>query len=402
MSSVVAYLSRGRLLVQSPDESAREVESPFARQTMERRERQRQARGWQESSGLWGNMGMTEDNPLEAMASQVAVRRPIRFSSLASGHNTGDLFYLLDLHGVNGLFRYNTERDEETRLMHRNDFPARDLAYHAESESLALSLPREDGTVGIVVGENDGRFLRDITLGDSLDESAQWLPGEHRRLVFQSAGFLRDHLGYQRGLSPYRIEQADLDAEKFDVLLEDPDFDLLHPRVTDDGTLYFIRRPYRPQGHQHRGLGTVLKDIVLYPVRFLIGVHHFFSFFSTAFGGPPLIASGGAKRPQTPEARFIMLSGQAIDLHKRQQKGTPESPAGLVPDDWQLVRRSTDGEETVLAEGVVHYDINGDGEILVTNGSVIRRISADGKSTRIATDQLIERVAFVPNSNPGV
>ncbi|WP_166828151.1 hypothetical protein [Thalassoroseus pseudoceratinae] len=398
MSFMVAYLSRGRLLVQSPGESAREVESLFARQTQERRERQRQARGWQESSGLWGNMAM-EENPLEAMAANVAVRRPIRFSSLAPGHDSGDVFYLLDLHGVNGLFRYNAARDEETRLMHRNDFPARDLAYHAASKSLAFSLPREDGSVGIVVGENDGRFLRDITLGDSLDESAQWVPGEKRRLVFQSAGFLRDHLGYPRGMSPYRIEQADLESETFEVLLEESDSDLLHPRVTDDGDLYFIRRPYRFQGPQRRKLGTTLKDIVLYPVRFLIGMHHFFSFVTTAFGGPPLISSGGPKRQQTPEARFIMLSGQAIDLHKLQQKSTPDSPAGLVPNDWQLVCRKPNGDETVLAEGVVHYDLNSAGEILVTNGSVIRKISADGKTDRIATDQLIERVAFVPVTN---
>ena len=398
MSSEVAYLSLGRLLVQSPGESAREVESLFARQTTERRERQRQARGWQETSGLWGNMAM-EENPLEAMQANVAVRRPIRFSALTAGQNSGDVFYLLDLHGVSGLFRYNTSRDEETRLMHRNDFPARDLTYHAESESLAFSLPREDGTVGIVVGEKDGRFLRDITVGDSLDENAQWVPGEKRRIVFQSAGFLRDHLGYQRGLSPYRIEQADLDAESFEVVLEESDFDLLHPRITDDGTLYFIRRPYRPQGSQRRSVGATLKDIALYPVRLLIGVHHFFNFFSMAFGGPPLTTSGGPKRHQTPEARFIMLSGQAIDLHKIQQKSTPEAPAGLVPSDWQLVRRSSDGEETVLAEGVVHYDLNAAGDVVFTDGSVIRKISSDGKTNRIASDQLIERVAFVPSAN---
>ncbi len=398
MSSEVAYLSRGRLLVQSPGAAAREVESPFARQTTERRERQRQARGWQETSGLWGNMAM-EENPLEAMQANVAVRRPIRFSALTAGRNTGDVYYLLDLHGVSGLFRYNTGRDEEIRLMHRNDFPARDLAYHPESESLAFSLPREDGTVGIVVGENDGRFLRDITLGDSLDESAHWVPGDSRRIVFQSAGFLRDHLGYQRGLSPYRIEQADLDSESFDVVLEESDYDLLHPRISDDGTLFFIRRPYRPQGVQRRSAGATLKDIALYPVRLMIGVHHFFNFVTTIFGGPPLIASGGPKRQQTPEARFIMLSGQAIDLHKIQQKSTPDSPAGLVPSDWQLVRRSSDGEETVLAEGVVHFDLNSAGEILFTDGSVIRKISADGKTNRIASDQLIERVAFVPLSN---
>jgi hypothetical protein len=66
-----------------------------------------------------------------------------------------------------------------------------------------------------------------------------------------------------------------------------------------------------------------------------------------------------------------------------------------VPSDWQLIRRGADGAEESLAEHVLAYDVRGDGELLVTNGSTIEHIDAAGRRLRLATDQLVERVVFV-------
>ena len=58
MPLTVAYLSQGRLLVKEPDKSAREIESPFAKETEQRQAKARSIDGWKGRSGVWGQMGM--------------------------------------------------------------------------------------------------------------------------------------------------------------------------------------------------------------------------------------------------------------------------------------------------------------------------------------------------------
>lgn len=397
MNLSVAYLSRGRLLLLPNGQELKEVNSPFAEQTVQRRERARQNSSWQ-TQGLWGNFG--EDGGMAAMmpaTEQMAPRRPIRFAGLCAGNDPGQLFYLLDLHGVNGLFEYDTHTANELRLMHRNDFPARDLARHPETGHMAMCMPRQDGTVGIVVGENDGRFLRDLTTGDSLDECPSWHPGDANKLVFQSAGIGRDNSGAAIGLSPYRLEVAQLDSGDVSVLHEDETHDCLQPRLLADGTLYFIQRPYKPEGpQQRRTVVDDLKDIVLFPFRFLRGVYNFFNFFSTAFSGQPLMTAGGPKKQQSEQARFVQLRGHVIDLYKLKQGKKDTEPPALVPADWQLIRRSPDGNTEVVAEHVLAYDVDTQGHVILTDGRRITHVSPSGQKQRLWKDEMIEHVTIVP------
>jgi hypothetical protein len=233
-----------------------------------------------------------------------------------------------------------------------------------------------------------------VTFGDSHDQAPSWVGGEGRRLVFQSAAIGRDHGGHYRGLSPYRIEIADLDAQEVTVLLEDESHDLLQPRQLADGTLHFIRRPYR-HGPPPPSLWAVAKNVVLYPVRFLVGVHHFFNFFSTVFTGKPLIAAGGPPREQSPEQRFLMHYGHVIDLQKARERGSKDEPAGIAPKEWQLIRRAPDGTETPLADGVLAYDVLPTGEALYTDGTHVTHLTPDGRRERLCTDELIECVVLL-------
>ena len=50
----------------------------------------------------------------------------------------------------------------------------------------------------------------------------------------------------------------------------------------------------------------------------------------------------------------------------------------LVPADWQLVKRSPQGEERVLASSVASYDIGPDGVVVYTNGRGVFAIEPDG------------------------
>ncbi len=110
------------------------------------------------------------------------------------------------------------------------------------------------------------------------------------------------------------------------------------------------------------------------------------------FSQKPLTTASGPKIEGDDE-QTLMLRGRVIDAKKIMQeaKDSKETPA-LVPKNWELIRRTQAGDETVLAKSVAAFDIAGDGSILYSNGSAIYTIGHDGKSTRIMKGKFIEQL----------
>jgi hypothetical protein len=392
----VAWLARGRLNLKPAGQPVRVVESAFARQSLERRLLAQDRDGWKGRSGVWWGLGMQPPGmaPWE-LPQNLDERRAVTFGSVTRGDRPGEIFYVLSLDNMSGLFRYDIDRDEEQRLMHRNDLAARDLTRHPGSGSVAMSIRRGDGTAGIVVGENDGRFLNDVTFGDCLDESPAWIPGPGRRLVYQSAGIARDANGFARGLAPYSIAVLDVDARSVETLVEDAGWDYLQPRMLADGTLLYVRRPWRsrPPGPDAVAL---LKDVVLFPFRLARAFVHFFNVFSMMFSGKPLLTATGAQQRSPVEQRYLMLWGQMVDAQQSLARARKRGePARLVPKEWELIRRTPDGAEDVLCQHVLSYDVRTNGDVLVTDGSAVEHIDASGHRHQLGTDQLVERVMFI-------
>jgi hypothetical protein len=393
MQSTVAYLTNGQLFLHNGAAEPREVQSAFAQQVMERQARNNAVHGWRSQSGVWGAMGFMPPE-LAAWEQGQQQRTPVQFKSVTPGDEAGHLYYILGVGDMGGLFHYTAADNVERRLMHRNGFLARDLSRHTQSGSIAVAVYKEDGSSSIQVGENDGRFLKDVTIGDAIDECPAWVPGDGRRIVYQSAGIGRNEHGFAMGLAPYRIELIDLDKQSVDVVLEEEHHDLLQPKMLADGTLYFIRRPYEPLGPKPADPITVLKDIVLFPFRLARAVFHFLDFFSMMFSGKPLHTAGGPPSRVT-DQKYLMVWGRMIDTKRAMQKSAKDKTTGLVPKEWQLIRRDTDGNETVLAEKVLSFDVHPDGTVIYTDGHVVNRCSPDGETTQLFRDQFIEKVTAV-------
>lgn len=390
MEPSIAYLSQGDLLVKLPGEASRIVESAFARQVRDRQARELQAHGWKNRGGIWGNMGM--EPPGLAQWEGVADRRVMNFRGVARGGEPGRLFYVLELGTMAGLFHYDLAADSERRLLHRNDFRATDLHRHPRHGDLAMTVAREDGSTSLCISEADGRQLREITPGNSVDEAPAWIPGDGRQIVYQSAPIVRDDAGFAVGLGPYAIELVDIDREEISTLVEDEAADFLQPKRLADGTLYYVRRPYKPPGRDRIDGLALLKDIVFFPFRLARAVFYFLNFFSVMFSGKPLTTAGGALRRQTADTRYLMVWGRMIDTKRAMEKARQPKTADLVPEDWQLIRRAPDGRVTVLAENVLSYDVCDDGGIAFTNGSVIVHLDAAGNRRELCTDRMIEKV----------
>jgi hypothetical protein len=393
----IAYLCQGQLFLLGDNGVPAEVMSQFARDFEERQARQREVNGWKEHSGIWGNMGFTP--PQFSQWQQAAgSQRSIRFLGVDRGPRAGQLSYLLGLGRVTGLFSYETGSDLESRLFHRNDFQATDLTQHGKLGTYAMSVAHSDATKHLVVTEADGRFPKDITAGDTVDEQPHWMDDSARRLVYQSASLLRNHAGFAVGLSPYSIQSVDLDRHAIDEVLASDDFDYLQPHSRPDGSLYFVRRPYKLR-HDRTSVWTDLQDVVLFPFRFVRALFYFFNFFSMMFSGRPLRTAGGPERPDAPDTKLVTLWGQMIDTRKKMfDRSSKNESAGLVPRDWELVHRTKDGQETVVQTGILAYDVDDAGNVVSTDGRRIFLQTAGGNAQELAKDRFVERVVLLADA----
>ncbi len=70
------------------------------------------------------------------------------------------------------------------------------------------------------------------------------------------------------------------------------------------------------------------------------------------------------------DLKDIVLKGKRIDAEKALRTGAKIGGVpSLVPGTWELVRRTPQGRENVLARHVASYDIAADGKIIYSNGS---------------------------------
>ena len=95
---------------------------------------------------------------------------------------------------------------------------------------------------------------------------------------------------------------------------------------------------------------------------------------------------------QGPEPVKLWIHGRLLELGKDTAKTHPEG--ALAPADWVLVRRSPDGQETVLAKHVVAYDLSSDGRIAWSDGRNVHLLS-NGRSEKLTSEAMISAVKWI-------
>lgn len=391
MPPTFAFVGQGTLMLCRPGKPPEAIQSAFVQRIEDRAERDRERHGWRADNMAWNFRPQTMALPGMGAAPMMA-GRDVRFVSVAAGRD-GLLLYSIATSHIGGLFEFDAKNNEERRLVHKANFNAEGLMAHPTTGELTFCVRHADGSSAIGMAQPDGSKHKVVTEGDSVDDAPSWAGGPGRRIVYQSAGIGRNAAGVPIDLTNARIEQLDLDSQSLTVVVEDVRYDYLAPRLTADGTLYAIRRPYESVAPTWSPLG-LLKDILLFPFRFLMAVAAFLNVFSMFFRQQPLYGAGGPR--MNADMSRMRLWGRWIDTRKAMGRSNKEQ--ALVGSDWKLIRRSADGTETVLADRVVHFDLCDDGGILLTNGSRVTLLAPDGTKTELARGKLIERVAIVRES----
>ncbi len=408
MSFNFAYLSGGTLYLKLGQANVLAVASEFGQAARERVLQMQRRNGWKQKHVMGNLMPAVMSGDLGQDRSILPVM--VRGICPSSGDR---LLYTLEAGEVGGIFTLELpkqslpdgdsprerlrQRAKEKRLFHSADFKVEHVDFHEQHQLIACAVVRKDGTANIATMPVDAVHLGEVTEGDAIDLAPKWIPGSRKAIVFQSAGVSRDGAGYVIEHKHSTIEQLDFDNQEVITLVSDPQYDLLAPQMTADGTLYYIRRPYLPLRQRVRFWHT-LKEILLMPLRLLAAIFEWLNFFTRRYTGKSLLLP-----PQNPQRGLgqMLLLGRLVDVAKELERnrnfGDADSPA-LVPRSWQLIQQYPHQEPEIIGHGVLAFDVGADGTIVYSNGSAIYGIRPGGVAERLVIDRAIEQVVILVNN----
>ena len=236
----IVYLAQGRVRVKAADGVPRTLESAYGNSIREKEVRSQQRHSWKGAGNngspfsgrvLWGKAAMSQDVPLSV-------------TSICGGKQPGGLIYSLESGSLCALLEAEGLGAEERRVWNDNRTRIRHVTVSRPAGDLAFAVLHENGTANIGLKMNGESGVKEITEGDSFDTAPHWLPGEEKRIVFQSAGIGRNREGQFQALGQFSIQQLDVETGEMTTLLEDKRYDYLAARFCADGGMLYIQRPY--------------------------------------------------------------------------------------------------------------------------------------------------------------
>jgi hypothetical protein len=407
MSFNFAYLSGGRLYLKLGQATVQTIVSEFG-QAVQQREAQMQRRnGWKQKNVAanfmpTGDLKQQDRSNVSVAVQGVCPTSADRLLYTLEAGEVGGIFTLdrlgvsLDIGGTDPL--ESRPKTREKRLFHSADFKIDRVDFHPEYQLIACAAIGKDGIANIATMPVNSVHLQQVTEGDSIDLAPKWIPGFRRAIVFQSSGISRDAAGYIIEHKHSTIEQLDIDRQEVVTLASDPRYDLLSPQMAEDGTLYYIRRPYRPLRQRVR-FSQTLKDTLLIPIRLSIALFEWLNYFTRRHTGKSLLALPQLQHSKTQQMLFL---GRFVDvgteIERNRRFGDADSPA-LVPRSWELVKQYPHREPEVIAHGVLAFDVGQDGRVVYSNGSAVYGIQPGGVAERLVVDGPIEQVVILDRDN---
>ncbi len=397
MSFNFAYLSGGKLYLKLGQANVQAIASEFGQAAQERGWQLQRRNGWKRKHTM--STGLSGDISPSGSIVPIAVQGVCPTSA-------DRLLYTLEAGEIGGIFTLeqlavsarDRQQPKEKRLFHSADFKVDRIDFHPEHKLIACAVVRKDGVANIATMPVDAVHLEEVTEGDAIDLAPKWVPGNRQAIVFQSAGISRNRSGYIIEHEHSTIQLLDLDRQEVVTLASDPKYDLLSPQIAADGTLYYIRRPYRPLRQQVL-FSQTMKEIVLIPARLLTAIFGWLNFFTHRYTGRSLLVS---QPQQVGRAQQMSLLGKVVDVELEMERnrrfGDADSPA-LVPRSWQLIEQPLQGEPQVIGAGVLAFDVGMDGKIVYSNGSAIYGIRPGGVAERLVLDRPIEQVVILDRGN---
>ncbi len=297
------------------------------------------------------------------------------------------LLYALVTPDMGGLWLkpFDDDAAPESGWLSERTFQPRDM--HVRGDQVALALDTAHGECHIALLAAGRARYEPLTQGDTQD-TAPFLCGDGRTLLYSSAGFARNEEGRILAKGPSALLKLDMPTGDLEEVFSADDTDYLRPKVAPDGRLYFICRPYAQPKAKRLTLVERVKNVGA----FFRGLGRLFQFIGDPEGAAKRQARIAGHRDDGAQKR--MLEGVLVDVTRTADANTEDDGRGCVPESWALMRREKDGTLTEVMRGVADYDFDGDA-LVYSDGRRIIRLQ-DGKKTVLHRAVFIPRVVIVP------
>lgn len=375
----IAFLSNGKLFYRTPENKVEQVNSQFIQDILDSERRSNSLHGWKKGTSFdSGFLGKGSGAGSEGAA--------MTFRTAEFVDKNTVIYFLSDGH-VGGIFEQDLETGEEKRLLHQQRLDLDHFHYDAENDRILCSSGSENGIRNLASFDRKTNNISHYTEGDTIDAFPFSYPGDSNKIVIQSAGIGRSEDGYMAAIGPTSLNILSTDTQNLEPVVDNERLDFLHPVVHPTGDLYYIQRPYEMP---KIGAEALLLDILLFPFRIARAIFHYLNFFSLMYSQKPLTSAAGPKLQR--ERKEIVIQGKRIDAEKSQrQAGLVRGIPSLVPKSWQLISRNRFGQEQIVANNVLSYDISSSGKIIYTNGFGVFEHTEHGP-VLLFRDTLIEKV----------
>lgn len=401
-------LSDGKLLNEK-DGKLTPIESTILKKYIEVTKENARRKEWKNSGEGAKFIGSYQQGADAAHAAELVSARVLDVARLGSS-----TLYTMMINGRSGVYQRFDDAVDEGVFLSDNEYRYRQLAPDGDKLLLTAEAAGECH-LALIRGEGS-RTCDFLTEGSCYESDPSWSRRLQDVIYYSSAGLeevvsdgedhnivsdemslpdlmreMRRQQADTRRRGPAVICRMDLVEATVEEILSDVTYNFTHPVEDCDGSLYFIRSPYRSETREG-GFLTVLKDIVLFPIRLIRALFGFFDFFTMKYSGKTLNHAGGKAKTKPENQRFV--DGNLIDAEKELQKNRESGEAfpGYVPRSHELCRL-VDGQTEVLKKGVLAYELCHEG-IIVSNGSYLLLLHQDGREEKLCHAEHVSRMVL--------
>jgi hypothetical protein len=285
---------------------------------------------------------------------------------------------------------------EEGLILRQPNYHIHAMALDAYHNRLILSVsyPHEREQHLAVVGIDCADHY-EITEGGSIDNNPFIDPKQPDLLYYDSHGMAYDESEYMVDLMSREICCLNFATGEVETVVANPDFHFSKPSIDQNGHLYFLQRPSSKDKEPKEKKNT-FKDLILAPAKITAAIVGWLDFFTQRYAGQSLKTSTGGRNPAkkvNKSEEDLFIEGNLIQvketLERNKQLGLANP--GIVPTDWQLMKRTPDGEISCLKKGVLTYTLMDNGELVYSNGRyVIGFDQASGEEHILLEEKLVQ------------
>lgn len=361
---------------------------------------------WKESGSGAIFMGTATSETPESAVSSINAR------TLCIGFDNDRLLYSLKIDNVCGIYSKRSFRDMDEgmvlsdRSQRYGEFDTNALGDLCVAVSFA-------GETHIGIKRQGQSDCVQITEGESVERDPVWSKVNKDLIYYSSAGLERredkdDEIGtdIQAGMfsiydmikdaaprahSPFSLCSIDIKKGEIAEIRSSDKFDFIKPRTANDGSLYYIKKPFENE-RRKTSVGGCLLDILTAPIKLIGALVGFFNIFTIKYSGKNLRSSGDTKTKHRSDDQ-IFIDGNIISAERELKANADrgEKYPGFIPRSFELHKISRGGEDVIVKKGVIAYTLRGD-DVIYSNGSSVILLSQSGSETLLSK---AEKVTFL-------